>query len=840
MPVGDLEPLPSRSEKMIPKDAELEMRRYVEVAVSLPIWKTFTYRVPLVFKDQIGIGKRVLVPFQRRKVTGYVLAFPAPIPDDLDPDRVKEVIDLLDEISLFDEEMLWFFRWISNYYFYPLGEVIKTGLPPGLTVETCRTLKITPEGKDRLAELPPESEDHRFLQILAQEGEISLDILSRRLKAESLHSRIFSLKKNGLLAEELRLKKGRIKARIEAFIIFRGEDGVEEKPHLTPKESEILRFIQSRKRVSRRDIQAKFPRVSFYLRGLVKKGLVTLDFEEIYRDPFEGENFGSDLEPILTPDQGKVLSEVERSIATGEFSSFLLHGITGSGKTEVYLRAIQRVIEEGREAIVLVPEISLTPQLISRFKRRFKKGIALLHSRLSSGERYDQWRQILKGEVCIVIGARSAIFAPFKRLGIIIVDEEHETSFKQEEKLKYNARDLAVIRAKMYGAVLILGSATPSIESFFNTQIQKFHYLRLPQRVESRPLPAVEIVDMRLEKGDGKYRVFSKRLEEGLLINAEEGRQSLLFLNRRGFANFILCRDCGGTFHCPNCSVTLTYHAVGRVLQCHHCGFTTPTPPRCPRCQGYNLHPLGIGTQRVEDEILRLIPSARITRMDRDTTTRKGAYKKIVYAMGSGKIDILIGTQMIVKGHDFPNITLVGIICADTVLNFPDFRASERTFQLLTQAAGRAGRGDQTGRVIIQTYNPNHYSILKAKDHDFLTFYQEEILYREELLYPPFSRLANFRISGNNKDSTQDFAKRLGIVGAQIKKKRKIYRDHLDLLGPCSAPLARIKGKYRWQLLVKSDRTERLHRFIGELVRKMEKEAIGVHLDVDVDPINLM
>lgn len=818
----------------------MRIKSFAEVAVSLPLRKTFTYRVPRELNDQVGVGKRVLVPFQRRKVTGYVLAFPAPIPDGLDPARVRDVIDVLDETALFDEQMLGLLRWISDYYYHPLGEVIKTGLPPGLTVETSRIVKITPEGRARLVQLPPESTDRRLLMALTQGGEVDIHGLSRRLKLENLHSRIFSLKKSNLVAEELRLKKMKTRAKVEPFIVFRGEHGPEGEPPLTPKESEILRFIGSMKRISRRDLQAKFPRVSPYLGRLVKKGMVTLDFEEIYRDPFDGEDFGSETEPILTHDQEKALSEIGESISKGGFRPFLLHGITGSGKTEVYLRAIQRVIEDGREAIVLVPEISLTPQLISRFKRRFKGGIAVLHSRLSPGERYDQWRQILKGEVSIVIGARSAIFAPFRRLGIIIVDEEHETSFKQEEKLKYNARDLAVMRAKMCGTLLILGSATPSMESFFNTTTKKFRHLGLPERVESRLLPTVDIVDMRLEKGDFRHRVFSSQLKEALLINAEKGLQSLLFLNRRGFANFILCQDCGWTSQCPNCSVTATLHTAKRVLQCHHCNFTTDVPAICPRCDGYNLHSLGIGTQRVEDEILRLIPSARIARMDRDTTTRKGAYRRIVQAMESRKIDVLIGTQMIVKGHDFPNITLVGVICADTVLNFPDFRASERTFQLLTQAAGRAGRGDQTGRVIIQTYTPDHYSIQRAKDHDFLNFYQQEIQYREELQYPPFSRLTNLRISGNSNDVTENFAKRLGMVGTQIREKRKVYGDHLQILGPCPAPLAKVKGRYRWQLLVKSDHTERLRRFVGELVEKMEKETVNVQLDVDVDPINLM
>ncbi len=825
---------------MIQRATGIESREFAEVGVSLPLRKTFTYRVPVELEDQLSMGKRVLVPFRRRKVTGYVLVFPAPIPEDLDPDRVREIIDVLDETALFDEQILSFFRWVSNYYCHPLGEVIKTGLPPGLTVESSRILKITPEGKARLARLPPESEDCRVLRVLAEEGETSLHNLSHRLKLKNLRSRVFSLKRNTLIAEELRLKAGRTRPKIETFVRFRSANGLEKVSRLSPKESEILTFIRSKRRVSRRDLQTRFPRVSHYLGRLAKKDAVTLDFEEVYRDPFSGEDFGSDRGHTLNPDQEKALSQIEESIAAEEFRPFLLHGITGSGKTEVYLRAIQRVSANRREAIVLVPEISLTPQLIARFKRRFKTGIAVLHSRLSASERYDQWRQILKGEVNIAIGARSAIFAPFKRPGIIIVDEEHETSFKQEEKLKYHARDLAAMRAKMAGAVLILGSATPSIESFFNAQTGKFRYLRLPQRVESRPLPTVEVVDMRTEKGDPKRRVFSERLKEALLINADSGQQSLLFLNRRGFGNFILCRECGWTFRCPNCSVTLTYHAVGRVLQCHHCSFTIPAPPTCPRCQGYNLHPLGIGTQRVEDEILRLIPSARITRMDRDTTTRKGTYERIIRAMGSGKIDILIGTQMIVKGHDFPNITLVGIICADTILNLPDFRASERTFQLLTQAAGRAGRGDQAGKVIIQTYNPNHYSVQRARNHDFLTFYQEEIGYREELRYPPFSRLANFRVSGNSNTATQEFAKRLGMVGEQIGRDRMIYRNHLEILGPCPAPLARIKGRYRWHLLVKSDHTERLHRFINELAGRMEKEAVGVRFDVDVDPINLM
>jgi primosomal protein N' (replication factor Y) len=811
-----------------------------EVAVGLPIPKTFTYRVPSEFSDQISVGKRVLVPFQKRKVTGYVLAFPVPLPRGMDPEKVKEVFDLLDDTPLFDHEMLAFFKWIATYYLYPLGEVIKTGLPPGLTVETRRVLKITATGKSRLGQIPSQSEDYRILQALDRVGETSLGHLSRHLRLKNLHARIHTLKSRGWVTEEPGLREGRTQTKTEPFVISCGEASGAVPPHLTPKESEILSFIRARKRISRKDLRQEFRTISAYLPRLVGKGLVTIDLEERYRDPLAGEFFEPDIAPMLNPDQEKVLSEIENAIAQGGFRAFLLHGITGSGKTEVYMRAVQRVIEKGKEAIILVPEISLTPQLIGRFKRRFDSHIAVLHSGLSPGERYDEWRRILKGEVRITIGARSAIFAPFKRLGMIIVDEEHEASFKQEEKLKYNARDLAVMRAKMHEAVFILGSATPSVESFFNAQTHKFHYLRLPRRVESRPLPTVEIVDMRMEKGDGKSPVFSARLKDALVTNMDQGHQSLIFLNRRGFAHFVLCRDCGWTFRCPNCSVTLTYHAVGRILQCHHCGFTAPTPTECPQCQGYNLYPMGVGTQKVQDEIRNLVPFAKVARMDRDTTTRKGAYARIIRAMASREIDILIGTQMIVKGHDFPGITLVGILCADTVLNFPDFRAAERTFQLLTQAAGRAGRGDAAGRVIIQTYNPDHYSIQKARDHHFVSFYQDEIAFREELKYPPFSRLANLRVSSNNEESTERFAKRLGVAGARIKRQKKPYKDHVDLLGPCTAPLAKVKGKYRWQLLIKSNRTETLHRFVGELIEKTGRQPAGIQLEVDIDPVKLM
>ena len=530
-----------------------------------------------------------------------------------------------------------------------------------------------------------------------------------------------------------------------------------------------------------------------------------------------------------------ILSEISKGIQSNRFSPFLIYGVTGSGKTEIYLRAIEEALGLGKEAIVLVPEISLTPQLLSRFKDRFGENLALLHSKLGKGERYDQWRRVLRGEVKIAIGARSALFAPFKQLGILIVDEEHEPSYKQEEKLKYHARDLAVVRAKQTDATLLMGSATPSLESYYNAEKGKFHLLTLPERIGGKSLPHVEVVDMKKEGG-----LLSEGIKTALRKNIEEKKQSLLFLNRRGFANFILCPDCGFTFKCPNCSVTLTHHLKDRSLQCHYCDYTMEPPGDCPKCGGHRLRGMGIGTERLEQEIRALFPGREVGRMDRDTTTQKRSHQDILQKLESGHTDILVGTQMIVKGHDFPNVTFVGVISADTSLHFPDFRSSERTFQLLTQVAGRAGRGDTLGEVIIQTFNPDHYSILRAKDHDFLGFYREEMPFRNALDYPPFSRLINFRAVGNNEKRTREIAEEMGETGQSLLKKDG--PKGIDLLGPSAAPFSKMKGKFRWQMLAKGKSPRLLHQFARELANRLEDSIRrkGVSLDIDVDPVYIL
>jgi primosomal protein N' (replication factor Y) len=545
------------------------------------------------------------------------------------------------------------------------------------------------------------------------------------------------------------------------------------------------------------------------------------------------------LRPELTPKQIKALETIVKGIESLRFSPFLLYGITGSGKTEIYLRAIERVVKEGRQAIVLVPEISLTPQLIGQFLERFSGRVATLHSGLSRGERYDEWRRIREGKVDIAIGARSAIFAPFERLGMIIVDEEHETSYKQEEKLRYNARDVAAVRAKLCDAVLILGSATPSLEAYHNAVAEKFRLLKLDERIEGRPLPSVEIVDMRREEGKGL--IFSEKLRNALEENLALGRQSLLFLNRRGFASFIQCPDCGFVFKCPNCSVSLTHHFRGKKLLCHYCNYAIMVPDLCPDCQSYRIRSFGIGTERLEEEIRKMFPQATVDRMDRDTTRRKRSHQRILKKVKSRETDILVGTQMIAKGHDFPHVTLVGVICADLSLNFPDFRSSERTFQLLTQVAGRAGRGINPGKVIIQTFNPDHYSIQMARDQDFTEFYREELRFREELGYPPFSRFINIRIDATSQKRAVKTAEEVGEWGRRLLRKGS-YGRGIEILGPSPAPLVKIKGKYRYQMLIKGKQVNPLHRFVEELVRETKKRwpGRGISLTIDVDPISVM
>ena len=808
-----------------------EMKEVVEVAIGLPLSKTFHYRIPEKMKEHLDVGMRVLVPFKGRKVIGFTVDLLDHPPKDLD-EKLREVEDLLDEAPLIDSQMLRFYRWISDYYLYPLGEVIKTGLPPGLHLKSEWVLSLTPKGVDRLSRGTGDPVQERVFREIEASRKIPLKRILKLFPGEVSRAQFFSWRRQDLLKMDSGTKGKEVRPKLERILEYRGG---ELPKGLSKKRREILKWVEEKGRVSYPELCKRFKCPSQPVQWLESSKLISISNREVCRDLSCQPEMKPYPKPEPTPDQQGILSEILKGIQSDRYSPFLVYGVTGSGKTEIYLRAIEEVLARGKTAIVLVPEISLTPQLLSRFRDRFGENLALLHSGLGKGERYDQWKKVLRGEVGIALGARSAIFAPFKKLGIVIVDEEHEPSYKQEEKLKYHARDVAVVRARQAEATLLLGSATPSLESFYNAERGKFRLLKLPERIEGRPLPAVEVVDMKKEEG-----LLSEKVKAALQRNIAEKKQSLLFLNRRGFANFILCPECGFTSKCPNCSVTLTHHLRDRSLQCHYCDYRIPAPGDCPNCQGHRLRGMGIGTERLEEEIRALFPGSEVARMDRDTTLRRRSHQQILKNLESGKTDILVGTQMIVKGHDYPNVTFVGVISADTSLHFPDFRSSERTFQLLTQVAGRAGRGRDFGEVIIQTFNPDHYSIQKAKHHDFLGFYQEEIQFRKALEYPPVSRLINFRLAGNSEKRTESIAEEMGKVGQSLLEKG--YRKSIELLGPSIAPFARIRGKFRWQMLAKGKNSRSLHQFAQELKAQLEEKAKvqGVGLDIDVDPVFIL
>jgi primosomal protein N' (replication factor Y) len=801
---------------------------YAEVGIALPLEKTLHYAIPPHLRPLCDVGKRVLVPLGQRRVTGYLLKISSHLPQGINGIVIKEIIDVLDDSPLFDDAMLQFFRWAANYYFVPIGEMIKTALPPGINWKSYYHVYLTQEGRSVAAASHP----HRTpsIEVLQSLDPQKGSPLKKALKNQPYYSLFFSLQEKGVISLEAKIKRGETKVKKGAFVEVVPASFPEEA--LKPRERALLSMFDNKKRLPLGELTKSFKRASPILKGLQERGIVTIREEEIYREPTIEVLKNEEALFPLTPEQKAALNQIRSALRSNIFSPFLLYGVTGSGKTEVYLRAAQEALSLGRGALILVPEISLTPQLWGRFQRNLSVEMALLHSGLSPGERYDQWRKVNKGWVKVVIGARSAIFAPCKDLGLIVVDEEHETSYKQDEGAKYNARDLALVRAKKVEAVVVLGSATPSLESFYNGQIGKFHPLHLPQRVAGGTLPNVEIVDLKREK----YPLLSSTLKEALSENLREGWQSLLFLNRRGFSSSVICADCGSPFKCSHCSVTLTFHAQKKILLCHYCGYHIPAHQICSSCGGSNVQLLGFGTEKVEEEVRRLFPQARVARMDSDVMTRRGAYGKLLGALERGDIDILVGTQMIVKGHHFPKITLVGIVAADVTLNLPDLRAAERGFQLLSQAAGRAGRGVHPGRVIIQTFLPSHYAMQRAREHDFLGFYNEELKFRKVLRYPPYTRIINIRVSSKNP---QDAEKGIYKLAQKSEILQKTHQWKVEVLGPSPAPLAQIKGRYRWQLLLKGDRITNLQRFARLMIEEGGRLK-GVRVEVDVDPISTL
>ncbi len=801
---------------------------YASVALNIPSDKLFTYEVPAGLASEIAVGKRVFVPFGNKKRTGFIVE----INPSCDLKEIKSIAEILDDEPLFGSNDLKFYQWIAHYFMYPLGKALAEIIPSGS--EKKDFFWVTPLASKNDIHLTVAQE--KLLEFLHQFPQgIALNSIAKISGLKNVSAAAKKMHSLGLL--QIERKQNRQLSVQTQKIVTLAQDKIAS-AKLTPKQEKLIDFIQKIGVVSLNHLIDESGISGAVVKKLHDKGLIEFTDGEIIRTASLDSTIRRDKETIVLNDrQNAAMEEIASHLEKNVFTPILLHGVTGSGKTEIYLKAIEKVLESGASAIYLVPEIALTPQLIARVAGRFdKQKIAVLHSGIAESVRYDQWRQIKRGLINLVIGTRSALFAPLPDLKLIIVDEEHDVSYKQDDRLCYNARDMAIVKAKMDGAVVITGSATPGVHTYFNAQTKKYRHLELPHRVDDKPMPIVKIVDMKAgQEKTGKVPVLSEALIEGINETLGRKEQVLLFLNKRGFDTFLVCADCGYSFRCPNCAVSLKNHAAEGVIKCHYCDYTIKALPICPSCKNSRILSFGVGTQKLEKEIEKLFPEAKVQRMDSDTTSRKGSQEKILQALELRDIDILIGTQMITKGHDFPFITLVGVISADTSMNMPDFRAAEKTFQLITQVAGRGGRGDSPGKVIIQTFNPQHYALQHAQNHDYKSFYEEEIGFRKALLYPPFGRIISLRLSSVNKDTLIEEAHRLGRLA---KKLNAQIGNTAEIIGPAESPLSKIRGRFRWQMLIKGKDINALHKITRELIGQHKNSHVKI--TVDVDPENFM
>ncbi len=842
--------------------------RLLEVAVTVPLDSTLTYAMPADYEDGIAlpghcqpIGCRVLVSLGNRKVTGYVVGLQAPV--EKSEFKIKEILEFLGDSPLFHENLVPFFRWVANYYHYPLGLVLKAALPGGLITKSQKQLILKIDTASFLTIFKDKVPE--WIEHIASDGHLSPRETNRILSDKSSKNVLGKLLKSGALALESILSRDTVREKTENCYSFTSDQLLVfgDTPY-TPEAVNTYRQIISRKTgkslslseakalytlshlskdncgkaVALRELRKCYSGVSRALEHLQAKGLVVASRERVYRSPF-GEQFRYYPRPeSLSDEQSAVLKILLPAIHKRLFTPFLLHGITGCGKTEVYLQAAETTLAEGRDVLILVPEIALATQLEAHLLSRFGDQVVLMHSGLSTAERFDQFSLALCGRARVVIGARSAIFAPLKDPGLIVVDEEHDASFKQDDSFSYHGRDLAVLRARHHGSVVILGSATPSVTSYSHAQSGKYKLLTMSERVANRSLPAVTLIDLNRKQAKDQKGIIQPELLEKLARNLKKQRQSILLLNRRGFSAVVLCRDCGTPVQCSHCHVSLTLHKGKDKLICHYCGFTMPGSTICMQCRSTDLVPAGFGTERVEEEVRELLPEARITRLDSDTAADRKKFLAILADMHGGKIDILIGTQMIAKGHHFPNVTLVGVVWADGGMSMPDFRAAEKTFQLLTQVTGRAGRGEEPGEVIIQTMRPNHYAIVYARQHEYRKMFEHEMRLRQRPAFPPFVRLTVLRVVGRVEIDVQATAVNIARF---CRKTVESLKYRVETLGPAPSPLDKIKDKYRWQVLLKGVDTDELHALC--MAMKNERKALvqrDCEVSIDVDPENMM
>lgn len=785
---------------------------YAEVSVNSPVAQrqTFSYAIPPDFNIQVG--QAVLVPFADKELQGIVLEL-TPHPSVTE---TREISGIIEPYPLLSTSQVALARWISEYYLSPLFEAVALMLPPGFKRKLITYLLTSPVHCEKdLSSLT--REQSYLLDLLSAKDRLSLKELEKSLGKKQAQSLTSQLVRRGLVVRSYELEAIRVKPKLAPYLSLKlSADEVKlEIARLlkkrAPKQAALLSFLALKLRpVAWAEASRETNCGKTVADALAGRGLVTIQQVEVRRQPFSYHDIPRQEPLSLTAAQKRALDSIKSSLEANAGTEttprvFLLHGVTGSGKTEVYLQALAQAVKLGRKGIVLVPEIALTPQTIERFAARFPHRVAALHSKLSLGEQFDEWQRIRKGDFDVVIGPRSAIFAPQPDLGLIVIDEEHEWNYKQTDTSpRYQARDVALKLAELTGAVVILGSATPDVESFYHAQRGDYHLLELPERVvpdEGSPLPEVEIVDLREELKAGNRSIFSRPLSQGVTKATGNKEQVILFLNRRGGATFIQCRNCGYVLSCRRCAVSLTYHLDEDILVCHQCNYRTAVPQTCPRCLSRRIKFLGIGTQKLEQAARESFPQARLLRWDSDATKGKDAHREILNRFRTHQADILIGTQMIAKGLDLPLVTLVGVVNADISLNLPDFRAGERTFQLLSQVLGRAGRGTSGGKVIIQTYFPEHYAIQAAAKHDYALFYEQEIGYRHELRNPPFTRLARLTYSHTSDILCQRGAERMRQRLSEAIASQGI--DNLSLIGPAPAFIHRLRGRFRWQLILR-------------------------------------
>jgi primosomal protein N' (replication factor Y) (superfamily II helicase) len=819
------------------------MPSFCDVALPVPLEIALTYRI----SGQLPVvGGRVLVPFRNDRLSGVVTAL-----HDREPSMpAKSVLEVLDQEPALDATLMQLGRWIAQYYLAPQGEVFRAMLPLAAEIKKARAYAITETGHAALGasatvgssrrsrqDVDTQMLEYAVLDYLAMSDD-ALEGTLRSATRASLRTLDNLVRKRWITRQDA--SAGRDARRTVQVAVLKDRD-YDVKLHevkLNDNQRKIISFMeQNEGRTLLKTIrELGVPRTT--LQTLVKRGFVELSEEAAEFNVAGLKRRGpAHLDFIFNPEQRAALQSIRGAVEEGKFSVSLLHGVTGSGKTAVYLAAMQAVLESGRSAILLVPEIGLTPAAAANLYQVFGDEVAILHSALTGDERAEQWHRIRRGDARIVVGTRSAVFAPVCNLALIVVDEEQDASYKQEETPRYHGRDVAVMRGKLSQAAVVLASATPSIESYHNSETRKYQLLELSERVERRPLPEVEVVDMKFEFREGKdeAQLFSRQLVREVSQCLERGEQAMILLNRRGYSAIVLCRSCGETLQCKNCTIALTYHKSGYRMECHYCGYRQAVPKRCPGCDSEYIYFLGAGSEKVEERLHAAFPQARIGRLDRDTVRTRHDFERVLNQFHAGEINLLVGTQMIAKGHDVHGVTLVGVVGADYALGFPDFRAAERTFQLLTQVAGRAGRGEAPGRVILQTFHPEHYAIEFAQCHDYKGFYEKEVRFRRWMHYPPFSALANVLVRSDKLEQTLRWT---GQLGRWFESTR---HEGVRVLGPSVAPIMRLKRDYRYHFIVKAASREKL----GATLRAMlafaaEQKISRSNVIVDVDALSLL